>query len=153
MTEPSGPTELAKEAVMEWKLELIVLPVTDVDRAKRFYAEQLGFKLEVDYQPTEDFRVVQLTPHGSRCSIALMRNNEGASPIKGLHLVVTDIDAAQAELAGRGVKVSEVFHFEQGQQTPGPDPQRGDYNSFASFSDPDGNEWLVQERKKDPYEN
>lgn len=137
---------------MEWKLELIVLPVADVDRAKRFYAEQLGFKLEVDYQPTEDFRVVQLTPNGSRCSIALMRN-KGASPISGLHLMVTDIDDARAELAGRGVEVSEVFHFEQGQQLSGPDPQRGDYNSFASFSDPDGNEWLVQERKKDPYEN
>ena len=138
---------------MEWKLELIVLPVADVDRAKQFYAEQLGFKLEVDYQPTEDFQVVQLTPVGSRCSVALMRNHEAAGSVKGLHLMVTDIDAARAELAGRGVEVSEVFHFENGQQRSGPDPQRGDYNSFASFSDPDGNEWLVQERKKDPYES
>jgi catechol 2,3-dioxygenase-like lactoylglutathione lyase family enzyme len=147
------PTTLAKEAVMEWKLELIVLPVADVDRAKQFYAEQLGFKLEVDYQPTEDFRVVQLTPVGSRCSVALMRNHEAAGSVKGLHLMVTDIDAARTELAGRGIEVSEVFHFENGQQRSGPDPQRGDYNSFASFSDPDGNEWLVQERKKDPYES
>ncbi len=138
---------------MEWKLELIVLPVADVDRAKRFYAEQLGFKLEVDYQPTEDFRVVQLTPNGSRCSIALMRDSEAAGSVKGLHLVVTDIEAARAELAGREVEVSEPFHFVDGKQTPGPDPQRGDYNSFATFSDPDGNQWLVQERKKDPYEN
>lgn len=156
MTEP---TALAKEAVMEWKLELIVLPVADVDRAKQFYAEQMGFKLEVDYQPNEEFRVVQLTPVGSRCSIALMRNDKGSSPVngagpvKGLHLMVTDIDAARAELAERGVEVSEVFHFEDGRQASGPDPQRGDYNSFASLSDPDGNEWLVQERKKDPYES
>ena len=138
---------------MEWKLELIVVPVTDVDRAKSFYAEQLGFKLEVDYQPTEDFRVVQLTPNGSRCSIALMRNTDGATPAKGLHLVVTDIEAARAELVERGVEASEIFHFEQGRQLSGPDPQRGDYNSFVSFADPDGNTWLVQERKKDPFEN
>lgn len=138
---------------MEWKLELIVLPVADIDRAKQFYTEKLAFKLEVDYQPNEDFRVVQLTPEGSRCSIALMRKTEGAGPIKGLHLVVTDIDAAHAELVERGVDASEPFHFEDGKQTPGPDPQRGDYNSFISFSDPDGHEWLVQERKKDPYEN
>lgn len=147
------PTALAEESAMEWKLELIVLPVADVDRAKRFYAEQLGFKLEVDYQPNEDFRVVQLTPNGSRCSIALMRDKDGSGPVKGLHLVVKDIEAARAELAGNGVDASEVFHFEDGRQVSGPDPQRGDYNSFATFSDPDGNEWLVQERKKDPYEN
>ena len=137
---------------MEWKLELIVLPVADVDRAKKFYAEQLGFKIEVDYQPNEDFRVVQLTPKGSRCSIALMRNTQTeAGTVKGLHLMVTDIDAARAELAQKDVEVSEVFHFVNGTQTDGPDPQRGDYNSFASFSDPDGNQWLVQERKNDPY--
>ena len=149
MTEP---TALAKEAVMEWKLELIVLPVEDVDRAKHFYAEELGFKLEVDYQPNEDFRVVQLTPNGSRCSIALMRNKDAGGPVKGLQLMVTDIDAARAELVDRGIEVSEVFHFEDGRQLSGPDPKRADYNSFASFSDPDGNQWLVQERKKDPYE-
>jgi catechol 2,3-dioxygenase-like lactoylglutathione lyase family enzyme len=138
---------------MEWKLELIVLPVADVDRAKEFYAEQLGFKVEVDYQPNEDFRVVQLTPNGSRCSVALMRNSEAPGSVKGLHLVVTDIDAARAELVGSKVDVSEVFHFEDGVQTPGHDPQRGDYNSFATFDDPDGNSWLIQERKADPYAN
>lgn len=144
---------------MEWKLELIVLPVADVDRAKQFYAEQLAFKVEVDYQPGGDFRVVQLTPNGSRCSIALMptavvAGQIGGTPgtVSGLHLVVTDIEAACAELVGRDVQVSEPFHFVDGKQTPGPDPQRGDYNSFASLTDPDGHIWLIQERKKDPYE-
>jgi catechol 2,3-dioxygenase-like lactoylglutathione lyase family enzyme len=137
---------------MDGKLELIVLPVADVDRAKQFYAEQLEFKVEVDYQPNEDFRVVQLTPNGSRCSIALMRNTEGREPVRGLHLVVTDLDVARDELVGRGVQVSEPFHFAEGRQQPGHDPQRGDYNSFMTFDDPDGNVWLIQERKKDPYE-
>lgn len=137
---------------MDGKLELIVLPVADVDRAKQFYAEQLAFKVEVDYRPNEDFRVVQLTPNGSRCSIALMRNTEGRGPVSGLHLVVTDIDVACAELVGRGVQVSEPFHFADGKQLPGPDPQRADYSTFATFDDPDGNGWLIQERKKDPYE-
>lgn len=142
---------------MDGKLELIVLPVADVDRARQFYTEQLEFKLEVDYAPNDDFRVVQLTPNGSRCSIALMRNDrpgpiEGQGPVKGLHLVVTDIEVARAELVGRGVQASEPFHFVDGRQLAGPDPQRGDYNSFMSFADPDGNTWLVQERKTDPYE-
>jgi catechol 2,3-dioxygenase-like lactoylglutathione lyase family enzyme len=130
-----------------------------VDRAKAFYAEQLGFKVEVDYQPNENFRVVQLTPNGSRCSIAIMRTDVvthqaggPASPVKGLHLVVTDIEAAHAELIERGVPAGEPFHFQDGAQQPGPDPQRGDYNSFLTFDDPDGNNWMVQERKKDPYE-
>ena len=144
---------------MEWKLELIVLPVADVDRAKRFYAEQLAFKVEVDYQPSEDFRVVQLTPNGSRCSIALMPTGVvagqiGGTPgkVSGLHLVVTDIEAAHAELVAKGVPVGEPFHFVDGKQETGLDPQRGDYNTFARFEDPDGHVWLVQERKKDPYE-
>src|SRR6185437_1980408 len=99
---------------MEWKLELIVLPVADVDRAKQVYAEQLGFKLEFDYQPTEDFRVVQLTPVGSGCAVALMPTHEAAGSVKGLHLMVTDIDAAPTALAGRVIEVSQVFHFENG---------------------------------------
>jgi catechol 2,3-dioxygenase-like lactoylglutathione lyase family enzyme len=130
---------------MDFKLELIVIPVADVDRAKSFYSEHAGFRLDVDHQAGEDFRVVQFTPPGSACSIALMRNAAAAGSVQGLHLIVTDIDAARAELAGRGVEVSEVFHFGAGGQVPGPDPGRASYNSFASFSDPDGNGWLVQE--------
>lgn len=143
---------------MEWKLELIVLPVADVDRAKAFYSQQLAFNVDVDYQPNEDFRVAQLTPAGSRCSIALMPSDvvarqSGGTPgtVNGLHLVVTDIDTARAELAERGVQVSDVFHFEDGRQLTGPDPKRADYNSFLTFNDPDGHVWLVQERKTDPY--
>jgi predicted enzyme related to lactoylglutathione lyase len=130
---------------VDWKLELIVVPVADVDRAKAFYLERAGFELEVDHSAGEDFRVVQLTPRGSTCSIAVMRNAERAGAVQGLQLVVADLDAARAELAGRGVQVSEPFHFVEGRQLPGPHPGRGDYNSFFSFSDPDGNGWLVQE--------
>ena len=129
---------------MEWKLELVVVPVSDVDRAKAFYLEQAGFSLDVDHQ-AGDFRVVQLTPPGSACSIAVMRNPEAAGSVQGLHLIIPDIDAGRAELVGRGVAATEVFHFEDGGQVPGPDPQHSDYNSFLSFSDPDGNGWLVQE--------
>jgi catechol 2,3-dioxygenase-like lactoylglutathione lyase family enzyme len=130
---------------MDWKLELIVVPVTDVDRAKAFYMDQVGFDLHVDHSAGEDFRVVQLVPPGSACAIALMKQPDRAGKVLGLHLIVTDIDAARSELHGRAVAVSELFHFgEQGQQ-PGPDPDRRDYNSFFSFEDPDGNGWLVQE--------
>jgi catechol 2,3-dioxygenase-like lactoylglutathione lyase family enzyme len=134
---------------MDWKLELIVVPVSDVDRAKAFYLDKAGFDLDVDHS-AGDFRVVQVTPPGSACSIAIMSNTEAAGAVQGLHLVVPDIETARAELAGRGVAVTETFHFEDGKQTPGPDPQRGDYNSFSSFSDPDGNGWLVQERRGAP---
>jgi predicted enzyme related to lactoylglutathione lyase len=130
--------------IVDWKLELVIVPVSDVDRAKDFYVEKAGFNLDVDHR-AGDFRVVQLTPPGSACSITLMRNTEGAGSVQGLHLVVSDIDDARAELVERGVDVSEVFHFESGGQTPGPDPQRSDYGSFCSFSDPDGTGWLVQE--------
>ncbi len=130
---------------MDFKLELVILPVDDIDRAKAFYIDQAGFRLDVDHRAGEDFRIVQLTPAGSACSVTLMRNPEAAGSIQGLHLIVTDIDAARAELAGRGMDVSEVFHFGAGGQVPGPDPQRARYNSFLSFSDPDGNGWLVQE--------
>ena len=128
---------------MDFRLENIVLPVSDMDRAKDFYTEKAGFRLDVDHQ-AGDFRVVQLTPPGSACSVTLMRN-EAAGSVQGLHLVVSDIGAASAELAARGTEVSEVFHFEAGGQGPGPDPNRASYNSFCSFSDPDGNGWLVQE--------
>jgi catechol 2,3-dioxygenase-like lactoylglutathione lyase family enzyme len=137
---------------VDWKLELVVVPVSDVDRAKAFYIEKAGFDLLVDHRAGEDFRVVQLTPPGSACSIAVMRNTEGAAgSVKGLHLVVSDIDAARAELIERGTDVSEIFHFEAGGQRPGPDPERRSYNSFLSFDDPDGNGWLVQEvRRAEP---
>ncbi len=134
---------------MDFKLELIVLSVADVDKVKSFYIDNAGFRLDVDHQ-AGDFRVVQLTPPGSACSITLMPSavspgNAAPGSIQGLHLIVSDIDAARAELADRGVDVSEVFHFEAGGQKAGPDPERGDYNSFLSFSDPEGNGWLVQE--------
>ncbi len=132
---------------MDWKLELIVVPASDVDRAKAFYLEQVGFELLVDHRAGEDFRVVQMTPPGSACSIAVMKVPERAGAVQGLHLIVEDIDAARGELAGRGIDVSDVFHFGEGGQTPGHDPERRDYNSFVSFGDPDGNGWLVQEVK------
>jgi catechol 2,3-dioxygenase-like lactoylglutathione lyase family enzyme len=123
-----------------------------VDRAKAFYTDRTGFKLDVDHSAGEDFRVVQMTPPGSACSIAIMKNtaSPGAAPgsAQGLHLVVSDIDAARTELTARGADVSEIFHFGASGQEPGPDPQRSDYNSFLTFSDPDGNGWLVQEVKR-----
>ncbi len=129
---------------MDYKLEVVVVPVSDLDRAKKFYAENVGFNVHVDHRAGE-FRVVQLTPPGSACSIALMRNPESAGSVQGLHLIVGDIDQARKELAGRGVAVGEVFHFGAGGQVPGHDPERRDYNSFLSFADPDGTGWLVQE--------
>ena len=130
---------------MDWKLEVVVVPVSDVDRAKAFYTDNANFRLDVDHQAGDDFRVVQLTPPGSACSISLMRNTGAAGSVQGLHLIVSDIEAARGELSGRGADVSEIFHFEDGGQVAGPDPQRGDYGSFFSFGDPDGNSWLVQE--------
>jgi predicted enzyme related to lactoylglutathione lyase len=130
---------------MDWKLETLVVPVADVDRAKAFYAEAVGFAVDVDHSAGEDFRVVQLTPKGSGCSISLMKNEEAAGSLQGLHLVVPDIDEAQRVLGAGAVTTSDVFHFEEGTQVAGPDPGRGDYESFLSFSDPDGNGWLVQE--------
>lgn len=132
---------------MDMKLELIVVPVTDVDRAKAFYIDQLGFKLEVDHQPNEHFRVVQATPIGSGCSIAFGTGIGEMPPgtMQGLHLVVPDIEAALAELRDRGVEVDGPFHFGETGQTPGLAPGRPDYGTFASMTDPDGNGWLVQE--------
>jgi catechol 2,3-dioxygenase-like lactoylglutathione lyase family enzyme len=132
---------------VDWKLELVVVPVSDIDRAKAFYVEQAGFHLDVDHRAGEDFRVVQLTPPGSACSIALMKN-AAAGSLHGLQLVVIDIDAASAELKQRGVDATDVFHFEGPNQVPGPDPHRSDYNSFIGFSDPDGNGWMVQEARR-----
>jgi predicted enzyme related to lactoylglutathione lyase len=132
---------------MDFTLELVVVPVSDVDRAKEFYIKQAGFTLDVDHSAGEDFRVVQLTPPGSACSIALMKNpNPGTLP--GMQLCVSDIDAARAELLERGTEVSEVFHFGEQGQTAGHHPERASYGTFVSFTDPDGNSWLVQEVKR-----
>jgi catechol 2,3-dioxygenase-like lactoylglutathione lyase family enzyme len=143
--QPSNPEEALN---VDWKLENIVLPVSDVDRAKAFY-EQVGFNLDVDHRAGDEFRVVQLTPRGSACSIAVGTGLTASPPgsAEGLHLVVTDIEAARGELVDRGIDVSDFFHFGEAGQTAGLDPERRDYGSFLSFNDPDGNGWLVQERR------
>ena len=131
---------------MDFKLELVLVPVTDMDQSKAFYSEKTGFNVDVDFRAGEDFRIVQLTPPGSACSITIIKNPKAAGSLQGLHLVVKDIDAARAELVKRGAAVSEVFHYgASAERTPGPDPERRDYNSYLSFEDPDGNGWLVQE--------
>ena len=151
----SGSANQAPETrSMDMKLEVVVLPVTDVDRAKRFY-ESLGWELHADLATGDDFRVVQLTPPGSQASVIFGTGVTSAEPgsVDGIVLVVDDVEAARAELAGRGVDVSEVFHDEGGVfhhagtagRVPGPDPERRSYGSWASFSDPDGNGWLLQE--------
>jgi catechol 2,3-dioxygenase-like lactoylglutathione lyase family enzyme len=132
---------------MDFKLEAIVIPVSDVDRAKAFYTERCGFSMDVDHKASESFRVVQCTPPGSACSITFGVGVSQAQPgsYSGLHLVVDDIEAARAELLGRGLEVSDFFHFGPEGQTDGLDPERRDYGTYLSFADPDGNGWLVQE--------
>jgi len=134
---------------VDLKLELVLVPVSDVDRAKAFYTEKAGFHLDVDHRAGDDFRVVQMTPPGSACSISVGIGLTDAPPgsAKGLHLVVTDIEAARAELVGRGVEVSEIRHLGSDGFAPGVDPEHTDYNSFAEFADPDGNTWVLQERR------
>jgi catechol 2,3-dioxygenase-like lactoylglutathione lyase family enzyme len=129
---------------MEMKLEVVVVPVSDVDRAKAFYGEQCGFVVDLDTS-VGDFRVVQLTPPGSGCSISIGKGIVESKPgsLQGLQLVVTDIDAARDELLGRGVEMGPVRHFEDGVWLDG---HGGPWNSFASFSDPDGNGWTLQEK-------
>ena len=136
---------------MDWKLELITVPVTDVDRAKAFYVERAGFHLDVDHQVSDEFRVVQMTPPGSACSITIGNGLTTAAPgsYRGTHLCVDDIEVARAELLARGVEVSEIRHFAAGAWHPGPDPDHRRYNSFADFSDPDGNTWVLQEAKRE----
>jgi catechol 2,3-dioxygenase-like lactoylglutathione lyase family enzyme len=133
---------------MEWKLELVLLPVADVDRAKAFYAEQMGFVEIVDWQKSDDFRIVQLTPPGSACAIGFGAGITDAAPgsVRGLHLVVADIVAACDELRGRGVHIASLRHTGAAGWADGPHPERSDYSSFAEFADPDGNTWLLQER-------
>jgi catechol 2,3-dioxygenase-like lactoylglutathione lyase family enzyme len=130
---------------VEMKLEVVTLPVSDVDRAKRFY-QGLGWRLDADIVAGDDFRVVQFTPYHSACSIHFGKGLTTAEPgsAQRLLLAVHDIDAARADLASRGVEVSEAFHLDGG-PVAGPDPRRGSYQTYASFSDPDGNRWLLQE--------
>jgi catechol 2,3-dioxygenase-like lactoylglutathione lyase family enzyme len=131
---------------MDMKLELVLLPVSDVDRAKEFY-QRLGFRLDVDHDAGEAFRVVQFTPPGSACSISFGVGITDGAPgsVKGLHLVVDDVEAACADLVGRGIDAGGIFHFADGARVPGPHPERSDYGSYCFFEDPDGNSWAVQE--------
>ena len=135
---------------VDLKLEVVVLPVSDVDRSKRFY-EGLGWRVDADFPGVDGFRVVQMTPPGSPCSIHFGKKVTTAAPgsIKNLYLVVSDIEAARRDLAGRGADVSEAFHFAGfgGPPVPGPEPTGRSYGTYASFSDPDGNTWLLQEIK------
>ena len=135
---------------MDFKLELVLVPVSDVDRAKDFYVEKCGFALDVDHQPNEELRVVQITPPGSACSLTIGKGITEATPgsYRGTHLVVADIEAARAELVERGVEVSEIRHMGPDGWAPGPDPERRDYGSFANFGDPDGNTWVLQEARR-----
>jgi catechol 2,3-dioxygenase-like lactoylglutathione lyase family enzyme len=161
---PSGFNNQTKQrkgvAIMDMKLEVLVLPVSDVDRAKRFY-EKLGFRLDIDFTANENYRVIQFTPPGSEASIIFGKGVTSAQPgsIDRLLLAVYDIDAARDELLSHGVQVGEAFHDAGGSlgggfiagieaRALGPDPQRRSYGSYASFSDPDGNVWLLQEIKE-----
>ena len=147
------------QQAIDMKLEIVVLPVSDVDRAKRFYGG-LGWRLDADFASGDDYRVIQFTPPGSGCSVIFGKNVTGAAPgsVQGVYLIVSDIEAARAELRARGVEVSEVFHDSAGVyagpdepylfgrvRVAGRDPDRRSYRSFASFRDPDGNGWLFQE--------
>jgi catechol 2,3-dioxygenase-like lactoylglutathione lyase family enzyme len=139
-------TESPEVGTIDMKLEVVTLPVSDVDRAKSFY-QSLGWRLDADFVLSDDIRAVQLTPPHSGCSIAFGKGLTTAEPgsAQRLELVVSDIDAARADVIRRGVEVSDVFHRDGGQLLPGPDPERRSYLSYASFSDPDGNSWLLQE--------
>jgi catechol 2,3-dioxygenase-like lactoylglutathione lyase family enzyme len=133
---------------MDMKLEVVVVPVSDVDRAKAFY-EKLRWRLDIDYVRDDEHRVIQFTPPGSQASIHIGKGITAAAPgsLGNIYLVVSDIEKARAELLGRGIEVSEVFHFDGilGPRVAGPDANRGTYASFARFEDPDGNGWLLQE--------
>ena len=139
-------TESPEVGTIDMKLEVVTLPVSDVDRAKSFY-QSLGWRLDADFVLSDDIRAVQLTPPHSGCSIAFGKGLTTAEPgsAQRLELVVSDIDAARADVIRRGVEVSDVFHRDGGRLLPGPDPERRSYLSYASFSDPDGNSWLLQE--------
>lgn len=143
--------------VVDYRLELVIIPVSDVDRAKDFYTRVAGFKLEVDGQANKGGRIVQVTPPGSACSIGfgsdlavdsgpLVAATPGSQ--RGLQLAVTDLAAARDELIARGVDVGEIWHVRDGEFVAGLDPNRSSYMSFAEFSDPDGNLWLLQEIRR-----
>src|SRR5580765_248016 len=151
--------EIASVTNVDMKFEIVVLPVSDVDRAKEFYG-RLGWRLDADYDSGKDFRVIQFTPPGSGCSIIFGKNVTPAAPgsAQGLYLIVSDIQAARKNLLDRGVEISEVFHDAAGVyagtdepylfgqlRVSGPDAEHRSYRSFASFHDPDGNGWLFQE--------
>jgi len=146
-------TDSRKARTLETKLEVVIIPVSDVERAKRFY-EGLGWRKDADFSRGDEWRALQFTPPGSPCSVIFGKGVTSAAPgsVQGTFLIVDDIDAARAELNQRGAKVSEVFHFEgdlsvtgtKG-RAPGRDPQNRTYSTWASFSDPDGNSWLLQE--------
>jgi len=136
-----------------FSIEVITLPVSNIDRAVRFYVDKVGFTLDVDYSPNQTFRVVQLTPPGSSCSIQIGKGLTDApvGSLRNAYLVVKDLEATRAHLLERGVEVGEIRHkipigAWDGGFAPGLDPARGDYASFANFSDPDGNSWVLQER-------
>jgi catechol 2,3-dioxygenase-like lactoylglutathione lyase family enzyme len=134
---------------VDLKLEVLAIPVGDIDRAKRFYGDSLGWRLDGEFVVGDTFRALQFTPPGSPCSIHFGKGVTPAAPgsARGLFLIVTDVVAARAELVDRGIKVGEVFHITGPGQPPipGPDPQRHSYASYAAFEDPDGNGWLLQE--------
>jgi catechol 2,3-dioxygenase-like lactoylglutathione lyase family enzyme len=143
----------ASTTTAKLSIEVMTLPVGDVDRALRFYVDQVGFTLDVDYAPNDAFRVVQLTPPGSGCSIQIGRGltDAPAGSVRNVYLVVTDLEAARNRLRERRVLVSEIRHKVPidawgGGFAPGLDPARRDYASFADFADPDGNSWVLQER-------
>jgi catechol 2,3-dioxygenase-like lactoylglutathione lyase family enzyme len=156
--EQSGEAAIATTKAVDMKFEVVVIPVSDVDRAKAFYAK-LGWRLDADFADGDGYRVIQFTPPGSSCSVIFGRNVTAAAPgsAQGLYLIVSDIEAARGELLARGVAVSKVFHSDSvrtGTDEPylfgrrrvsGPDPKHASYSSFASFGDPDGNGWLFQE--------
>ena len=154
MTDTQMRSEITGTQAIDTKLEVIVIPVADVERAKRFYSG-LGWRLDGDFATDGGFRVLQFNPPGSPCSIIFGTGVTSAAPgsVQGLHLIVSDVEAVRAEFARRGVEVSEVFHdiggifhhLDQEGRVTGPDPERRSYASFASFSDPDGNGWIFQE--------
>jgi catechol 2,3-dioxygenase-like lactoylglutathione lyase family enzyme len=143
-------TQIPSATKVDLKLEVVVIPVSDVDRAKRFYGS-LGWRLDADFTNDADWRVVQMTPPGSPCSIHFGKGVTTAVPgsVKNLYLVVSDVEAARGELIRGGADVSEAFHFTAlgGPRASGPDPNGRSYGTFATFSDPDGNSWLLQEIK------
>jgi catechol 2,3-dioxygenase-like lactoylglutathione lyase family enzyme len=145
-TSTESATASALPSPGEYWLEVITIPVSDVDRAKAFY-ESLGWRLDIDFEPAPGVRAVQFTPTGSGCSISFGKGITDAEPgsVQRLETAVYDIDAAREDLIGRGVEVGELYHRGEGGNLPGPDPDRRSYNTFAEFTDPDGNGWLLQE--------